>query len=370
MDAIQYESEHTAPIVTPTDREVLSLYFAGGFKAVSRYRDLWEIVPIFVEGRPCVKGFLNREQLQRFSAKFNLTGLGFQDSGWLQGSEISFWNPIIPSQKRHTRSPTDLWGNIRFNISRERMAEKVGALEKPSFELIAAIADDKTAPERLAGSIALSLRNLDISIQQIARFYHSQLVTLLATGGVKGNRRGTVLDQNLYAHVQAFFLHLGAARDYLAAFIAHEIGMDSAKIDSMARLIERLQPKHISSNKVLEFLKQRGDMVSAQASLDKFEQSGWLKEATTMRNLFVHKRPYGSLLLEHMGYVAPIDEKEGLFKYVRPMMTDREGDVLDTLVVHYQNVMTVFEGAAERSGLDHSMATFGPSDIKDFKILQ
>jgi hypothetical protein len=148
----------------------------------------------------------------------------------------------------------------------------------PTWEQIARLTDDHTEVEWLARSISLSLRSMDISIEQIAEFYYEQLVNLMAAGLIADTQ-----NQTLFAHVHTFFLHLGAARDYLAALIAARIRKNPSKIDSMANLTEVLEPQDVETDALLKLLENRKFIQPTPSNMNRLEISGWLKEATTLR---------------------------------------------------------------------------------------
>ncbi len=161
---------------------------------------------------------------------------------------------------------------------------------------------------------------MDISVEQIAEFYNEQLVNHMASGSLEGKRASSTLDQTLFAHVHSFFMHLGAARDYLAAFCALRMGKDPQKVDSFARLAEAVRPEHFSADDLLQLLQARGYFRQKPTSSVKFELAGWMEEVTDLRNEFMHRRPYGDRFIEQMGFAQPVDREAGLYRYVRPIV--------------------------------------------------
>lgn len=141
------------------------------------------------------------------------------------------------------RGPADLWSSVANNIAQIRTADDLAAMPQPNLKQIAALFDNRTEAERLASSISLSLRNMDISVEQIAEFYNEQLVNHMALGKLTGELLSSTLDQALFAHVHSFFVHPGAARDYLAAFCALRLG----KILTMSIHFEILQRHYVRS---------------------------------------------------------------------------------------------------------------------------
>jgi hypothetical protein len=206
---------------------------------------------------------------------------------------------------------------------------------------------------------------MDINIEQIAEFYHEQLVNLMSGGRLTGQRSGSSQDQTLFAHVHSFFLHLGAARDYLGAFIAMRIGQDPEEIDSMAGLIRILKQEHLGTDKLLDLLHAKGFVRPSPQNAKKWEAAGWLKQASALRNQFAHQRPYGSRHAERFGWAVAISEENGIFRYYRPIV-DKDGverDVLDVIAEHYKNCTSFFHEMAAQSGKDISIFHFTDEDI-------
>jgi hypothetical protein len=310
------EKQHCGPISVCNDKAVaiprqpdaggFYLHCAGGFRAAMADKDVWMIEPLLDDGRPCRKGFFTRLELDAFMRSARLTPIAFQNFGWAKGNYHSSWSPLIPGRGNHLQGPSDLWSHIAANLLRQRSGNGLREMKNPSREKIAEILDGRSEEEWLARSISHSLRSMDISVEQITEFYHEQLVDLMADGLVDGRRSARAQDQTLFAHVHSFFLHLGAARDYLAALIAVRIGRDPNKVDSMARLIETVREKDIQTDTLLMLIERRRFIQPASKNANKREISGWLKEASDLRNCFIHRRPYGARHAERFGHVAAI----------------------------------------------------------------
>jgi hypothetical protein len=115
---------------------------------------------------------------------------------------------------------------------------------------------------------------------------------------------------------------------------------------------------------LLDILTERGYVRKKTGSTNKVEDAGWLAEMTGIRNLLMHKRPYGARFAEHMGYVVAVDAANGLYRYTRPIvLDDREHDVLDLILQHYRTACSLFFDCAEQSGLDTAMITLTDADI-------
>lgn len=346
------------------------MHCVGGFRAGMSENDRWVIEPVLDSGRPIRKGFLTKAQLDALMRNTGLMPIAFQSLGWHGGEYHSNWSPIIPGRSRHLQGPSDLWSNLAMNLADQRSNTKLRDMTAPSLEQIASIFDDRSDEERLALSISLSLRSMDISVEQIAEFYHEQLVDLLAAGFTDGQQSSGSQDQTLFSHVHSFFLHLGAARDYLAALVAARIGKDPSRIDSMARLVDALRPRHFGSDALLDLLVTRKYIVPTPKNLNRREMSGWLHDASVLRNQFVHSRPYGARFIERFGRVTAVAPKSGLYRYTRPILigNNASGDVLDVVVHHYKRATALFQDLAEASGSDTSMLTLTDKDLRSVHV--
>lgn len=347
------------------DAQGFYLHCVGGFRAALSKKDVWMIEPVMDEGHPCRKGFFAKAELDAFICRTRLTPIAFHSFGWTGGSYYSSWSPLIRGRTNHLQGAANLWSNLSSNLARQRSGTELRDMTAPTREKIAKLLDDKTEEEWLARSISLSLRSMDISVEQIVEFYHEQLVNKMRNGLIDGRRSAGTQDRTLYAHVHSFFLHLGAARDYLAALIAARIGKDANKIDSMARLVDALRPKHFGADALLDLLETRKFIRPTPSNPNRREMSGWLKEASDLRNQFVHRRPYGARHVERYGHVTAIAPQTGIYRYVRPVLVENEieRDVLEVVVAHYQEATALFQDLAESSGRDVSMVALTDKDI-------
>ena len=290
--------------------------------------------------------------------------VAYQQINWMNGAYTSHWAPYIPGESNFFESPADRWSHVAANLRQARTQPLIEAISDPNRMQIDAILDDHSEPERLARSIALSLRNLDTSVSEVASFYHEELINLLAAGSVGGNRHASMRDQSLYALVHSFFLHLGSARDYLSAFVALQLGMDMTKTDSMARLVDALRGPDTSGSPILHLLASKGYVQPKTAPSTKLEVAGWLDEVTDLRNEFTHRRTYGQKMAEGMGHLRPLDASVGLFRYFRPISWKAvDQDVFDVMISHYEKINELFFAAAGLSGYDMSILRITDEDV-------
>ena len=213
---------------------------------------------------------------------------------------------------------------------------------------------------------------MDLAVEQIAEHYNEQLVNKMYAGDVNGQRSSNTMDQNLFAHVHAFFLQLGSARDYLAAFIANRLNMNAShgKVDTMNALKSKLRSQNVGLEPILDLLLKRKWLVAKPDDSDRFVTSGWLKEITDLRNEFVHRRPYGSVYAERFGWATPVRAELGLYRYFRPIEIEGqpERDLLDVICYHYRECTGLFFDAAKASGLDGNMMTLKDKDIVSLQV--
>lgn len=349
------------------DADIFYIHCTGGFRGAKVGDDHWQIEPVFESGEALAKGFLTDSQLRQIVRIGGFNVLGFQASGWLNGKWHSSWRPIIPTEKNHSRSPSDIWGSISSNLFRSTRAQQLTELKEADHYKVAAILDDRTIEERLAQAISLSLRSMDLAVEQIAEHYNEQLVNKMYSGDVDGQRSSDTMDQSLFAHVHAFFLQLGSARDYLAAFIANRLGMNVShgKVDTMNALKSKLRSQHAGLEPILDLILKKKWLVAKPDEPERWATSGWLKEITDLRNEIVHRRPYGSIYAERFGWAKPVRAELGLYRYFRPIEIEGqpERDLLDVICHHYRECVGLFFDAAKASGLDGNMITLTDKDV-------
>jgi hypothetical protein len=361
--------EYTSTLPRQPDADALYMHFTGGLRAAkANENDAWIVEPIIQDGLPHRAGFFTSSELEAFTRKMGFQAIAFHTIQWNSGKYSSSWSPLIPGQSNHSRGPSDLWGSVASNMTSKRIS---ALRESSNFnrDEIAKVIDERTREELLALSISLSLRSMDISIEQIVEFYHEQLVDVLAAGVINGRRFGSIQDQNLYAHIHSFLVHFGSARDYLAALIATRINKkekieSQQKLDSLNNLIKALEPKHFGVDALLDLLKNR-QLLQRAENQKNYEASGWLKEASSLRNKFVHRQPYGSRHVEGYGHAEQVAADVGIYRYVRPVLFDDnlERDVLDVVVDIYMKVTELFHAMAETSGLNTEILAITRGDI-------
>ncbi|RCW21575.1 hypothetical protein DFR48_110164 [Ciceribacter lividus] len=352
------------PVQRVANASGFSANWSGGVQATQADEHRWRILPVLTGGRPCVNGFYSKSAMQQFLLERGLQFVAFERMNWIDGAYTSFWSPRIPGQTNFFRGPADLWHSMSSNIGQVRGKPQLAALSNPTLEQLAEILDARTEPERLAQSIALSLRNVDTSVRGIFEFYHEELTNLLAHGQTDGTSSASMRDQVLFAHIHAFFLHLGSARDYLAALIAFRLGHDPHNVDSLTKLLKVIGAADVTGEPLLELLSSRGCIAPRRNNSSKFEQAGWLWQATDQRNELTHRRTFGDLFSERRGHLTAVDLDDGLYRYVRPLGGSYPADdTLDAILEHYANVNELFFTAAGVAGYDASIRTLTDDDI-------
>lgn len=338
--------------------------WSGGVQAVQADEHRWRILPVLTGGRACVNGFYSKAAMREFLLERGLQFVAFESMSWTNGAYTSFWSPQIRGQSNFFRGSADLWHSASSNIGQLRGQPQLAALTNPTREEVAAILDARTEPERLAQSIGLSLRNMDTSVRGIFEFYHEELINLLAHGQTDGTSSASMRDQVLFAHIHAFFLHLGSARDYLAALVAFRLGHDPHDVDSLTKLLKVAGAADVTGEPLLALLSSRGYIAPRQNDPSKLQQHGWLWQATDQRNELTHRRTYGARFVEGMGHLTALDVDDGLYRYVRPLAGSYPADdVLDAILEHYANVNELFFAAAGAAEYDTSIRKLTDDDI-------
>jgi len=365
MTKISICNDWSKSIPRQPDGDAVYLPCTGGVRCAERETDVWHIEPIFDGSGPSAKGFMTKDQLRSFLHQNDLKPIAFHHIGWHRGHYHSRWAPIIRGRTGHMQGPADMWGHISANMSDSRTSPELDAMIDPTPQKLASLLDAEDDTERLAGSISLSLRNMDIAIEQVSEFYNENLVNMMARKSLNATRAASSLDDTLYAHVHSFFMHLGAARDYFAALIACRLGKNPDSADSMAKLISAIRTTDFASDPLLKLLHTKGYLQHKPPTSNKVEAAGWLKDVTNIRNQFVHRRPYGAMFMEQMGYAEVIDESAGLYRYIRPVLRPdgSEHDVLDLMANHYAIATALFFECAEQSGYNTAMITLTDKDI-------
>jgi hypothetical protein len=362
--------EWSKPIPRQPDGDAKYLHCTGGVRCAERDTDVWHIEPVLDGGLPCAKGFMAKPQLQALLRQCGLRPIGFESLGWWRGSYHASWSPILPGRTQHRESSADVWGYIGGNLSDDRTRGALESMTEPTHEKLSSLLDDGSDIEQLAESIGLCLRNMDIAVREIADFYNAQLVELMAAGQLSGQRVSSSLDDNLFAYVHSFFVHLGAARDYLARLIATRLGKDPTKCDAMNRLVDALRTRELDRDTLVATLVSRGYLQYKPGSIDKVEAAGWLADITGLRNQVIQKRPYGSKYVEGWGHAQEIRKAEGLYRYTRLIVAPDGGhrDVLDLIVSHYATASTLFMDCAQASGYNTGMMTLTEEDIISISV--
>lgn len=370
MPKIPICNDWSKSIPRQPDGHAVYLPCTGGVRCVEREKNVWHIEPIFDGSGPSARGFMTKDQLRSFLHQNGLRPIAFHHIGWYRGDYHAKWAPIVPGRTSHVQGAADMWEHISANMSGSRTSPALDATIDPTPQKLASLLDADDDTERLAGSISLSLRNMDIALEQVTEFYNENLTGMMAQKNLSGNRVKSSLDDTLYAQVHSFFMHLGAARDYLGALIAVRIGRDANNFDSMAKLIKLVRTTDFSSDALLTLLHVKGCLQHKPLTLDKVQAAGWLEDVTDLRNQFMHRRPYGAKFVEQMGYAKVIDENAGLYRYVRPILRPdgSEHDVLDLMAYHYVTASALFLECAEQSCYDTEMITLTDRDIISFSI--
>lgn len=350
--------------------EAFYLYFTGGFRAarVDMDADEWIVEPVLIDGKPCSAGTLGRGQLQKLTKEHGFAPVAFHASGWDRGEYFSHWTPINPKHRNHLQRPSDLWSNIAIHLSSGRVDTLSRSSDPVTKGKIFDTLDAHEPKEAFAKFISLSLLSMDISIERVCEYYNEQLDNHMSSGDIDGEGASNTQDSVLFSHVHSFFLHLGAARDYLGAFLAAEVGLDPQECDSLARLVAKLRRDRPPTGALFDFLVSESAIAPHPNKLNGYSVGGWMEEVTALRNALVHKRPYGARFSERLGRAVLVSAEHGLARYVRDIHygANSVGDALEVMLSHYVRSVTFFHDAALNTGCNTSMLTLTDQDLVSF----
>ena len=190
-----------------------------------------------------------------------------------------------------------------------------------NVEKVANTLDDHQPEERLSYSIGLSIRNLDISVKNISDYYYNNCISLMRKPDFdKKWYSNPSMDAELFANVHSFFVTFGTLRDYLGALISARLKLDS-KIDSMARLLHNINKDRVKDDALLQTLYEDG-MIRESPSQE-WQATGWLKESISLRDRFVHRRPFGQSFYEQGGSIKKISSKFNIYQYTAIVLMAR-----------------------------------------------
>lgn len=211
---------------------------------------------------------------------------------------------------------------------------------------------------------------MDITVEALASYYNEQLLNGMFDGRVSGERSDNTQSRLLYANIHAFFVHIGAARDYLAKFIALRNHNISNKCDSMVKLVRSLSVESFPDDAMLKFLLDSKCIIRSSSGKGDFEFSGWLKDLSSLRNKFIHREPFGTRSSEMFGSVKPASLEDNTMRYFRNVEIEGqdEVDVLDLVARIYTFGSYLFHEMARLSGLNSSVQTLTDKDLVSLRI--
>ena len=355
---------HTRPIPRPPDGDARHILYTGGLRATEVDRNRWVIAPFFSDKKPCYVGYLGQEKLQQLTGRLRLQPIAFHQVGWVDGGYHSSLRPIQLEKANHSITPANQWSTISYHLAKSRTDQTVNWDKPPHPDELARILDERKDDERLARSISYSLGSLDIHVEKITEFYFERIVDVLSKGTGIGNLIATTQDRSFFSHVHSFFAEFGAVRDYLGALIAVRLGHDPKKVDSLRKMTGKIKKPAGSMDAILDLLLKRQLLVRSSGG-GGWSRSGWLKDASDIRDQFVHRRPYGLLFPERAGRVVPVAPGISLFRYERPFIFSdgRKSDVLDIITWYYRNISSLFSAAADVSGYDQAIPQITEKDM-------
>lgn len=354
------------------DANGLHVMFNGGIRGSKFETDKWIFEPLHLNDVPSRAGYLTKKQLQDLSRRNGLDKFATDQVSWIGGMYCSRWVPNISGKDNSLRDPVNLWTKIRYNIGTERVKSSGINFATASPAEIHAIRNELDPIEILANSISLSLKCMSIHIESMWQFYNEQLTNFLARKDLRvGLLSSSTGDFGLLAHTNSFFVHFGAARDYLSSLIGLRLGVGHGNVDSLGSLLRGTNSELIKKDKIFNMLYARGLIVNKSPKKNEWQACGWLRDANSLRNGFIHSRPYGGRHDEIGGKLIEIDKAIGLYKYYRPFMQkdETEIDILDLVITIYKQTMLLFRDAAEISGYNSETLHLTDDDFIEYKEL-
>lgn len=327
---------HVSPVDQPERAEAQFVYCSGGISCTRLQNDTWLIEPISVSHVPSRVGCFAKDELAVVLADLECFPFAFEDLHVEHGAYFSSFRAITKNRSNHFETAAGFWSNVAGNIR----AGSPSTLDAQRLKI-----------GQLSSSISISFRCLDAAIGAIHRFYASRISYHVLAG--KTELEISLPDAELFASVHSFYLHLGAARDYLGALIAMRLGLD--RLDDLTRLLDKVKFDVLKQDELGKLLISRGLIIKAEAG-QKPCQAGWLKVASALRRRFVHHQPFGFSHKEKFGRVVAATNFSGGFKYHRSFSHSplQNVDVLDYLGDTYVDMMGLFIDLARCSGYDTS----------------
>ncbi len=339
------------------DYHSLVMNLTGGFKAWQRSQNEWSIGPIIYNDEVVMAGILSFAELRSAMSIMGLSWTVFEHRVVMSGVITKMWRSVEPVGMNSALSATDVWQTIRANSTSRRVAQFRAQFPDSSAQEILTIMEQSNADERLSEYISDSLRSMDICISSISDFYHDQLTTFLREGRAVGAKSCSVADLPFVANVHSFFVHFGAARDYLAALLAYRCGL-SQNTEAMNRLLDKLTWNNLPNDPIIQHLVKVG-CFAAKPNSTKTKLAGWLEDASNVRNELVHRRPFGSHESERYGHIQNAGGLEGHFRFFKPIHVGDGSttDTLDYLADLYGKTTKLFGEIALISGADTAIQT-------------
>lgn len=296
------------------------------------------VEPVLVDETPSRFGYFNKEQLGGILNALGCSAIAFEDRNSSNHVEVSSVRAITPNRANNFETAAGLWSNISRNI-KVLNRNLVHALQRQSD---------------LARALSIGLRSLDASIKAIHKFYASRLAYHLANGEFE--TKVGLVDLEIYSQVQRFFTAFGTVRDHLGGLIGQRLRPSSLKLDDLARVQDAISFEELEKDCLFSVLLERG-LVARRDFSTKSQQADWLAYASSLRNKYIHRQPYGYAEEETQGFLIKSVGFQGGYKYFRPLARN-DGtivDALDALAEIYVQTMELFIVLAYSSDYDCSM---------------
>ncbi|WP_157001342.1 hypothetical protein [Paracoccus sp. S4493] len=352
-------------IEADSDYYAISLNFTGGIKAWKLDHNEWSLGPIEYFGAPTIIASLSDSELRSAISHLGISPVQYENTNVSGGIATTFLRSASAGQSDVSIGPADVWHNISKNIGRDRIRRYRCERTEANFSEIKKEKPKTTFDERYADYISDSLRSMDICVGAICSYYHQALIAAIRSKQQPGTGVATTADLPFIANVHSFFIHVGAARDYLALLIARRLNLRD-KINGMNRLVEDLDWDSVSIDPLILKLVSEGCLARKDGST-KCKVSGWLEQVSNLRNTLVHKRPYGSHADEQLGRIEKVEGLNGHFVYIKPIVMGDANikDTLDVVADTYAKMGRLFLDLAGVSGGDTSIPVLTDGQISE-----
>ena len=338
------------------------IILTGGLKARSRDDQCVQFYPIWKDGEPTWGGNIPCETFQSFIKDRFIEVIGIKQITKTDDGTHWRWAPATACHNPPHNNPSYRWTSISGGIRQSmKSGTRLNFIGGRSSEPISEVDTRRLA--ELSTHIAIDLHQLNHAIVMMAEHLHTELVSQ----GPRCSGYSHIRNLDLSAHVHGFFQAFSAARDHYAQFLAIQIDRKKIKgdqIDSMAKLLNAVEPTQLRQLKLIELLEQKnlleigeGDRKHAGKCRLVYKSDTWLKYTNKLRNRFTHGSPYGTEQDEDLTEIYQPDCDTTIYLAKSFLEKGEAGfppNILRTINHSYQAICDLFLFAAEATGYESS----------------